>query len=259
MRIKDRKHIIIGIVLFLFMTSNGLAQISYDFHKGGGFWRHYYVNANIGGNLFYGDVSNYNGDPFNKLVKESHWGYSITAGKWITPWLGGQATFNGGRLRGANSGCDCEFVNHFYQYTADAVINLNQLIYPLDKQTDFYFQARIGYGLIRFNSVLTNSTTHDTIHVVGKLSNFGERVTEWVVPLGLSGVFNIDKHYSVSVDFVYNYTNTDKLDTKVLDGVDDRNLDAYIFLSFGVKYTFNIKKMKGYNHGSSSRSLRWVY
>lgn len=258
MRTKDTKHTIIGVILFLFMISHGFAQISYDFHKGGGVLRHYYVNANIGDNLFYGDISDYNGDPFNKILKESSFGYSITAGKWLTGWLGGQLTFSGGQLRGSNNGCNCEFKNDFYQYTADAIVNLNQLVYPLDRQTYFFLQARIGYGMIRFNSVLTNSSTQDTIHSIGKHSAFGERITEWVVPIGLSGVFAIDEHYSVSVDFVYNYTNTDKLDTQVLESENERNRDSYILISFGVKYTFDIKKMRGYNNGSNSRSLKWV-
>lgn len=258
MQIKERKHILIAVILFLFMTSSGLAQISYDFHKGGWLMRHYYVEANVGANLFNGDISNYSGDPFNKLIKEASFGYSLTAGKWATPWLGGQFTFTGGQLRGADDGCDCEFKNNYTQYTGQAIFNLTQLFYPLDRQSDFYFLARLGYGLINFNSVLTNSSTKDTIHIIGKHSSRGETITEWVIPIGLSGVFNFDEHYSLSIDFMYNYTNTDKLDTRVYEGESGSKLDSYVFLGIGVKYTFNLKKQKGYNSGSTSRGVRWV-
>lgn len=258
MQIKDRKHILIAVILFLFMTSSGLAQISYDFHKGGWLMRHYYVEANLGVNLFYGDISDYNGDPFNKLIKEAGIGYSLTAGKWATPWLGGQFTFTHGQLRGVNEGCDCEFKNNYLQYTGQALINLTQLFYPLDKQSDFYFLARLGYGLINFNAVLSNTSSQDTIHIIGRYSSHGERVSEWVVPIGLSGVYNFDEHYSLSFDFMYNYTHTDKLDTKVYESKNERKLDSYIFVGLGVKYTFNLKKQKGYNSGSTSRGVHWV-
>jgi len=259
MRVKDTKHIIIGVILLFFMIGNGLAQVTYNFHKGGGIWRHYYVNANAGANLFFGDVSNYNGDPFNKLVKESSFAYSATAGKWITEWLAAQATFNMGQLRGANNALDAEFKNHYYYYTGEFIVNLNQLVYPLDKQTDFYLQAKLGFGLIRFNSELTSLTSKKPLHIIGENSAFGERVTEWIVPIGIGGVYNIDEHYSILFDLLYQYVNSDKLDTRVEESINNMNqLDSFFLLSVGIKYTFNLKKLRGYNHGSNSRSLRWT-
>jgi len=244
------------IFLLLFMSSGVFAQMHFNSHRGGGIWRHWYVQGSVGTNAFFGDISTYDHDPFNKLKYESKFGYSFSAGKWINEWGGAHFTFSGGALKGTRN--NYESNANFYQYTVEGVVNITQLINKWDMQSLFYIYAKVGFGLIEFNALYTNINSGDTINIIGKHSPFGKRVTEWVIPIGFGGVYNIDDNFGVFFDATLNYTHTDKLDAKYKNGTDDNN-DYYIYASVGVKYTFTIKDQHGkYKRPVSRRKIRWV-
>ncbi len=244
------------IFLLLFISSSLYAQRDFNSHRGGSIWRHWYVKANVGTNAFFGNISTFDQDPFNKLKYESKFGYSVSAGKWINEWGGAHFTFSGGKLKGTRN--DYESHTDFYQYTVEGIVNVTQLLYDHDMQSQFYIYAKLGFGLIDFNALYTNVVTGDTINMVGKHTAYDKRVTEWVIPIGFGGVYNIDDNFGLFFDDTLNYTNTDKLDAKYKGAEDDTN-DYYIFASAGIKYTFTIKEKHGkYNRPVSRRKIRWV-
>lgn len=239
----------------LVIASGSMAQRSFDTHKGGMIWKHWYGQANIGLNLFYGDVSSYDQDLFKKISEESSFAYSITAGKWITDWGGAELTFSRGKLQGSTSGL--EFENNYNQFIIQGVFNFTQLLFPGNEQTPFYIYGKVGYGQIDFNSVLRNSSTLDTISMQGKETSHGKRVSEWVLPLTIGGAINIDENFAITMDGNLFLVNSDKLDAKFGGKGNDDN-DFYVNLSVGLKYTFNLKESQGsYNRSKSRRSNRW--
>lgn len=244
------------IVVLLLLSSGVFAQRDFKRNKGGGIWRHWFVKANVGATAFFGDISTYDHDPFNKFKYESKFGYSVSAGKWINDWGGANFTFSGGKMKGIRN--NYESHTDFYQYTLEAQVNLTQLYFDQDVQSVFYVYAKLGFGLIEFNAMYTNQTTGDTIHIIGKHTPFNKRVTEWVIPIGIGGVYNIDQNFAIFFDGTFNYTNTDKLDAKFSGSTDDKK-DYYIYISVGLKYTFSIKDKHGsYRRPVSRRKIRWV-
>lgn len=242
------------------MFSSGLlAQRQFDSHKSGSIWRHWYVKADIGATALFGDISTYDSDPFKKLKYESKFAYSATVGKWVTDWGGAEFTFSMGKLKGIRGSLEAN--TEYLQYTFVGRVNITQLIYPSDAQTPFYFYAKLGYGLIDFNAILTNVDTGDTIRMQGANTPHDKRVTEWVIPFGFGGTYNIDENFSIVFDATYHYVDTDKLDGKYISSEVDYNdnKDAYVYLSIGVQYTFNIKETYGgFKSSRSKRNKRWT-
>ena len=244
------------ILLLLLISSSSNAQLDFKRHKGGSLWRHWFVKANIGVNAYFGDLSTYDHDPFNKLKHESKFGYSASVGKWINDWGGANFTFSGGKLTGIRHNYQTH--TDFYQYTIEGLVNITQLFNDHDQQSIFYVFAKVGFGLIDFNAHYTNINTGDTINMVGKHTPYDKRVTEWVVPLSIGGVYNIDKNFALFFDATYNYVNSDKLDAKY-DGSGDGDKDYFVYVSAGVKYTFTVKDTHGkYRRSSSRRKMHWT-
>lgn len=250
MKSKISQKALLIITILLLIVGSSTAQRNLDSRKGGMIWKHWYVKANIGLNLFYGDVSSHDQDLFKKIREESSFAYSLTAGKWITSWGGAEFTFSRGKLHGTTT--ELEFENNYNQYIIQGVFNFTQLIFPADEQTPFYIYGKIGYGQIDFNSVLRNSSTLDIIRKQGKNTSHGKRVSEWVLPIGIGGAINIDKNFAIVMEGNLFLVDSDKLDAKFGNAGNDDN-DFYMNFSVGLKYTFNVKETKGYN-GAKSRS-----
>ncbi len=255
MKSKISQKALLIITFLLLIGGSSIAQRSFDTHKGGMIWKHWYGQANMGLNLFYGDVSSHDQDLFKKISEESAFGYSITAGKWVTDWGGAEITFSRGKLQGSTSGL--QFENDYNQFIIQGIFNFTQLLFPGNEQTPFYVYGKVGYGQIDFNSVLRSSATLDTIKMQGKETSHGKRVSEWVLPLTIGGAINIDENFSIVMDGNLFLVNSDKLDAKFGKSGDDDN-DFYVNFSVGLRYTFNIKESQGsYNRSKSRKSNRW--
>ena len=256
-KISQKALLIIAFLLVIIASSH--AQRSFDTYKGGMIWKHWYGQANIGLNLFYGDVSSYDQDFFKKISEESSFAVSVTAGKWITDWGGAEFTYSRGKMQGSNTELefDLEFENNYNQYIIQGIFNFTQLLIPADEQTPFYLYGKVGYGQIDFNSVLRNSSTLDTIKMQGKETAHGKRVSEWVLPISIGAAINIDENFSIVMDGNLFLVDSDKLDAYFgQNGNNDK--DYYVNISFGLKYTFNVKETQGsFKRSKSRRTNKW--
>lgn len=242
-------------VLLLSFAEKSTAQRDYNMHKGNQMWRHWFVKAHAGAAMLYADASTYNADIFYKMRYESNIAYSLEAGKWLTSWGGAQASFSMGKLYSQTS--NTESFTEFNQYSGSLIFNLNQLIYPAASETELYVYAKLGYGFINFSGVMLQKETQDTIGRVGNYAGFEKPVTEWFIPVGIGGVYNINEHFGISLDFSINFTNADKLDASYSNTKDMPN-DLYTFLSAGFIYTFDLKDSKGvYWRPRSKRGTKW--
>ena len=246
-----KTNILIAIFILL-MTSGLLAQRKFDFHKGKVMWRHWYIDAKIGYNVFYGDITSYNIDLVEKYKEESKVGYALGLGKWVESWIGVEGNLMHGKLRGVK---DTLISNTtFNQATGEVIINFTQLIYPSNIQTPFYFYGKLGAGLNYFSSTLTHSKTGAVIKTSGNPYNI-----EWMIPISFGGAYNITENFSLTATASYTYINTDKLDATYTNKPDDSN-DFYLSLFFGAKYTFSLKQSKGsYRRPRSRRGTNWLH
>ena len=251
---------LITLVIFtLLLSFTTFAQRKFESHKAGSVWRHWYVNMNLSVNAMFGDVTSYDSDPFKKIGQESAVAIAATAGKWINEWGGAEFNFSKGSLYGFSGILEAN--TNYNQYTISGIVNFTQLIYPSDYFTPFYAYGKIGYGLIDFNALLTNSKTGDTIRMQGTDTPHDKRVSEWVIPLTIGGAYNFDKNFSLVFDLNYFYVDTDKLDGKFISTEVDFNddKDSYASFTIGLKYTFSIKESYGkYKRPKSRRTLKFT-
>lgn len=250
---------LISVVIFTLLLSTTFAQRKFDSHKSGSGWRHWYANVNFSVNAMFGDVTTYDYDPFKKIGQESGIAIAASAGKWITDWGGAEFNFSKGSLYGFSG--DLEANTNYNQYTISGIVNFTQLIYPSDYQTPFYIYGKIGYGLIDFNALLTNTKTGDTIRMQGVNTSHDKRVSEWVIPITIGGAYNFDENFSMIFDINYFVVDTDKLDGKFISTDKDfnDNKDSYASITIGVKYTFNLKESRGsYHRPRSRRTLKFT-
>ena len=242
------------IVLFILLfNSDSDAQMTYNRYGSNYIWDHWYGQASFGANALYGDISSHDHDPIKKLKYETSYGYSASLGKWINNWGAAQFTFSGGELIGTKN----NYSSHanFYQYTVEGILNVTELIHKHHMQSRFYGYVKMGYGLIEINASLTDENTGKTVSEVGKNTSYDKRVTEWVIPFGGGGFYNIDKNYALFIDVLYQYVDSDKLDAKY----HTESLDNYVNISFGLRYTFDIKnKRHKYRNKSSRKRIHWV-
>ena len=244
------------ISIFIVLSLNAFAQRKFDMHKGNLTWRNWFVKANIGVNLLYSDASTHHNDLLYKLQYENQLGFSLETGKWLTPWLGANVNFAAGNLYVYTY--ETESFTNFYQYSGEIIFNINQLLYPAEKQSEFYVYLKLGYGLINFNAAMVDQITGDTLGIQGKYSSYGKAVTEWFIPVGLGGTYNIDENFGINLETKVNFTNTDKLDASYTNKTQSQN-DLYASITIGLVYTFNIKGSYGsYWRPQSKRSNQWM-
>jgi len=244
---------ILFVLFILVFSASSNAQLEYNRYGSNNIWDHWYGQVSIGANAFYGDISSYDSDPIKKIKYETSYGYSASFGKWINRWGAAQFTFSGGELIGTKN----HYVSHasFYQYAIEGMLNVTELIHKHQLQSRFYGYIKAGYGFIEINAFLTDTNTGKTVSEVGKNSSYGKRVTEWVIPFGGGGFYNIDKNYSLFIDVLYQYVDSDKLDARY----DTETLDNYVNASFGLRYTFDVKNKRHKYRGNSARKrIHWV-
>lgn len=249
------KSKLILIFVFISLSVSTFAQWEFDMHKGNLIWRNWFLKADAGLNMLYADNASYNHDPIYKMRYESRLGLSGVIGKWITPWVALGGNLSMGQLYSFTENRESNGV--FYQLTGEVYININQIIHPSYQQDEVYFYTKIGYGLIYFNAEMTDIKTGEVLRQLGKPNGFVMPNTEWVIPIGFGLVYNINTHFSASLDGTVNFTVSDKLDACYSNNENAHN-DLYVFIAAGLTYTFNFKSSQGsYRRPRARRSNHW--
>ncbi len=213
-------------------------------------YRDWMLSVSGGSALYFGENSNYDLDPLNKIKTESNLSYSISAGKWVKPYLAMRANFQMGKLNTIKS--SHEMTANFNEYTAQLMLNVTDFFdYPSGYQRRLYSYVYLGYGLIDFksayytNAILENEVGTDKMQ------------TEWVVPIGFGLAYNYNQNFTFAFDASYHYINTDVLDAYSYSGSTSKDFLIYIGLS--VNYNFNLKYIEGFIvRPKSRRSLKWT-
>lgn len=251
---KHKLNILLAFVLTVLLTLPSIAQIKYKPQRWSkarntpSLYRDWMVSVSAGTALYYGGLSNYDLDPLQKIPNESNLSYSLSAGKWVLPYLAMRANFQMGKLHSIKT--TREMNSKFNEYTGQILLNLTDFLgYPSGYQRSFYSYVFIGYGLIDFSSSVYNSAT-------GVLNDYGtdKMMTEWVVPAGVGIAYNFNSNFTFSFDATYHYINTDKLDAYT-----NSSKDFMLYLGLSVNYNFNFKSINGYiSRPKNRRSLKWA-
>jgi hypothetical protein len=201
-----------------------------------------------GANVYKGDMTDVNKNPWLSFSKDSKLGVSGFFDKELGPFnLRFQMDIGG--LKGYNFRADERFSNNFYEYSGRVALNVNRMFHMNDYQDDGYnFYVLAGYGLIRYSSYLTDMSQFSMLQEVGYA-----KIGKGSVIIGGAGVkINLMDKLNFLGEVSYHMANVDDLDAKI--GVNDSN-DSFYFISLGLSYDILGKSSGGGSH--YRKSLRW--
>ncbi len=199
----------------------------------------WYVNANFGSSLFWGDLRVNDLWPVDKYQNERKWAYGGILGKKITPWLDLRGQFLFGELSGTKR-TEKEYFNaEYYEYNLGLVIDWVNIIYGYNPDRKINAYTLIGVGNFLYRTQKRDLRTN--AFIAGTAWNVkGEKTSmksETVIPLGLGLKYNIDRRFSITGEVIWKYTNTDDID--LTRGMSEH--DMYSYMSLGFSYRFNFR------------------
>jgi len=189
------------------------------------FWDNWALNINGGLTSFYGDLSKFDSEIMDKLMKESGPAFGGILSKYIVNnkiGISGQLLY--GTLQGENTSSNLAFEASFIEYNIHARLNLVNLFSKKD-MPKFGFELYGGAGQFmfkatRYNRELSEVYTEDT------------GTPEFVYFFGAGMSYKVIDKLGVTVDMSMRQAQNDKLD----DYVKNDNFDYYTYISIGVTY-----------------------
>ena len=220
-----KKPIAIACILLLLSLSTMSQKWGGD--TKGGFWKLYSINANAGVLSYFGDLSQYDADPVNKLKHESQPAFSLIATKHILNKFGlsGQVLF--GKLEGSN--VKQHFSTNILEYNLHLRTDLVRLIFA-KKEHRVGFSPYAGIGQFIFT---TRSTSYGNELVT--TDEIRSRVPEFVYFAGAGLSCKMPYNLALTADLSLRQCRNDKLDGLVKND----NFDYYSYLNAGVTYNIN--------------------
>ena len=202
------------------------------------------ISAAVGYLIYSGDIKSYNLLPIKRSskggVSERNWGLGLNLTKKISTMMDLRAQILVGRLSGFESDKKEYFKAPTASYSANMIINLNNLILGTNDPTKSYFYWSLGVGVVQFRSTRrilgSESPSKDDVVIQdygfkyddGKTKD--KKTTEATVPLGIGFSYPINSKLDFYVDRSIRFVKTDKLDAKVAFG----DKDLYNFTSIGL-------------------------
>lgn len=222
----------------------------------------WYVGADFGQNVFYGDVTLYNIFPKIKDFKKSmgH-GYSLYFGKKFKFGLVAEAQGTRGRLRGekrADYLYPRYFIGDFFDWSVNAKYNLSQILFRPRNDRKFFNRltvyVTVGGGQVFFRSRLykyavnerwylenTNSFTSVGIDSVsttiggGLITNKTKFSNAIIIPAGGKIHFKLNSKTDLALNLHYVTVFSDKMDSWERSW---SHKDKYFYIGTGLTYNF---------------------
>jgi hypothetical protein len=218
----------------------------------------WFIGADIGKTVFYGDVTLYNIFPAFKDFKVSLGnGGSFYFGKKFKFGLSAEIQGFMGSLRGEKRSAPLYpryFVGDYYQYAVNAKYNLSQLIFRDSPGRKFFNRftvyLTVGGGQMFFRSrlykyannnqwYLENATGYTTAHIDSAGPNSGggivvnktKMAVAIAIPVGLKINFKLNAQTDMVLDFTYTTIFSDKVDSWERTW---SHKDRYLYIGFGL-------------------------
>lgn len=210
--------------------------------KSNNFEKYWSVNANIGANLFYGDLNVYRWYPV--IENNNMWklGYGLTLNRQFSPIFGLRAQLLNGKLSGTKrqyddgSPCNEYFDANLFELNFNATINFSNLLFKYNPERKFSVYGFLGIGIANWETEKKDLITDALIARNGydKAGGTFKRTNETVVPAGLGINYRLTDNWDINLEGSLRPVNNDILDAT--EGGFD--YDIYSYNSLGVTYKF---------------------
>lgn len=229
----NRHHIVMLLVILIGMTSHVYAQKKRKAKLNEDAW---FIGAKGGANIFFGDIKYADYLP-NFKYNELTYGYGFNLGKQFSPKISLKLDVNLSKLSGTKE--TNALIRTFDANTQAASLNLQVNLFELfnnrARLNKFSVWGEFGVGGIRWQSILYNHETLDTLNNI----NWGTKnyETSLVIPVGLYMRYYLNKNFSVDAHSSLAISGSDFVDAK-LGGIE---FDYYWYTGIGINYHFMIQ------------------
>jgi len=195
------------------------------------------VGANGNANITFGDIKYRDFLP-NTKYGEIGWGAGISVSKYLSAKSAIKTDFNYSRIFGTKKS---DTTLRSFQTNAQSVsliyqINILQLFARNPRLNNLSFWGDIGVGLIRWQSLLYDRNTMDTLDQV--YWNSSKYMSSFMIPVGLNIRYYLNKRWSLDAYAKAVFVNSDWLDAKK-GGME---YDYFVSAGLGINYHFRIQK-----------------
>jgi len=215
---------LIGIILSTTSFSQGCEELSFTDKN-----RNWSVNLNGGITSFFGDLSYFDLDGWNKITVESGPAGGIILTHYVNNWLGISGQLFAGNISGGNN-VNYTFTTTLFEYNLNASISISKLLrqYPYSK---FGISGYIGIGNLLFYYKQYEYTNDNSSTI--KTSS---RVPEFVFFFGGKINYKVWDNLALTADLSIHQLQNDKLDNLARSG----DFDYFSYFNAGIEYYFRI-------------------
>jgi|AMZC01.1.fsa_nt_AMZC01005213.1_1 hypothetical protein len=232
------------LLFFLFFVLQVEGQVrrpkTYFRQNYGWMARNWSVQPTAGYGMYFGDLSQYDEDPFRKLSHESKPSVGLIIGNKILPFLAVQGRFNFFRYKAENELFNRRLEGHAWFGGVNVLLDLvNLMAFPDEIDPDVYLYITAGAGLIRMRPELYNLESGDQLYSLNV-----QQKAEIETYFGVGA----NKYLSGSWDLTFEVT-LNKINSDRLDGIVKTSENDYlVYTSLGLKYNLpdllSYKKLK---------------
>lgn len=185
----------------------------------------------------FGDIK-YNDFLPNLKYGELGWGADLYFSKYLSSNFGLKAGFNYSRLYGTDVNNDLiqSFQTNLQSASLQFQFNIVQVFNSQPRLNKFSIWGDIGMGYIRWQSLLYNRNTLDTLDQIHWNSN--KYMSAFMIPIGLNFRYYVHKKWSVDAQVSTTIVNSDWLDAKK----EGNAYDSFLNFGLGLNYHFRIQK-----------------
>lgn len=190
--------------------------------------RNWSVQGTAGYAMYFGDLSQYDEDPFRKLSHESKPSTGLIVSNKILPFLAFQARFNLYRYKAESTLFNRRLDGHAWFGGINVMVDMvNLMAYPDEVDPDIYLFLTAGAGLMRMRPALSNLESGDPVS-----GAFVQQKGELVTYFGFGANKYLSGKWDLTFEMTVNRVNSDKL-----DGIIKTSQNDYlVYTSLGIKY-----------------------
>jgi len=199
------------------------------------YWHLWEFNIHSGFTSFYGDISSFDDNYYQKMVHESGPAAGVTLTKHFGRLIGVTGQMLYGKLHGVKN--STSFDSKLLEYNLHLKFNVFNLIKP-DNKGNIGINLQTGLGQFLFNSIKTTYLEGEVEEI-----SHGSRVPEFVYFAGCGLFYRSEANFGITLDFGIRQCENDWLDVTFING----NFDYYTYTSVGFSYylqNFKISPLK---------------
>lgn len=193
-----------------------------------------FFKANLGFNYFYGDLANQENSFFSRFSAGSNLGFSFGTEKYFTSKYSAGLNLMFGKLSNYNTLVNKYFESKISEISFYGKLHFLEFMETRPSMAKFHPYLSAGIGILNYSTEL--KVIQPELQILAP-----QNAITTVFPLGLGFNYNLKENIDLNLDIGMRISLGDSIDGIVGAIVKS---DKYTFISAGVKYRFDLNKLK---------------